>query len=311
MTTEAAQIKESTGGAAAGLGLDTSGTALVMEGGGMRGVFTDGVLDYLLDAGVSFPYCVAVSAAACNGLSYLSGQRGRARTTNIDLLEKFHYIGVKYLWTQRSIFDRKLLYERIPSEILPFDYDACFANPMIFEMVTTDCRSGKACYLTEKGDPARLLEIAKASSALPYVCPIVTIDGRPMLDGGLADSIPVKRALAQGYGKCIVVLTRNCGFRYRGRDLKVPRYIYREYPRLRLLLSRRHALYNAQLEAVERLEAAGRVTVIRPQRPLEVGRLGSDTEKLERLYEEGYECARDVLTRLAGVQGQAAAPQGL
>lgn len=302
MTTEAAQGNKTAKSAAAGLGLDTSGTALVLEGGGMRGVFTDGVLDYLLDAGVTFPYCAAVSAAACNGLSYLSGQRGRARATNIDLLEKFHYIGLKYLWTQRSIFDRKLLYERIPAEILPFDYDACFANPMVFEMVTTDCRSGKACYLTEKKDPVRLLEIAKASSALPYVCPIVHVDGRPMLDGGLADSIPVERALGKGYAKCIVVLTRNRGFRYRSRDLKVPRYIYGEFPRLRLLLSRRHALYNEQLDTVERLEAAGRAIVIRPQRPLEVGRLGSDPEKLERLYEEGYACAREVLERLAAQQ---------
>ncbi len=274
---------------------DTDKTALVLEGGGMRGVFTDGVLDYLLDAGVSFPYCVAVSAAACNGLSYMSGQRGRARATNIDLLAKFHYIGVKYLWTQRSIFDRKLLYERVPAEILPFDYAACFANPTVFEMVTTDCLTGKACYLTEKSDPARLIEIAKASSALPYVCPVVHVDGRPMLDGGIADSVPVGRALSLGYRRIVVVLTRNKGFRHEGRDIKLPRFVYREYPRLRSLLSRRHALYNEQLRRVERLEADGRVTVIRPRRPMEVGRLDSDTQKLERLYEEGYACAREVL----------------
>lgn len=274
---------------------DTDKTALVLEGGGMRGVFTDGVLDYLLDAGVSFPYCVAVSAAACNGLSYMSGQRGRARATNIDLLAKFHYIGVKYLWTQRSIFDRKLLYERVPAEILPFDYAAFFANPTVFEMVTTDCLTGKACYLTEKSDPARLIEIAKASSALPYVCPVVHVDGRPMLDGGIADSVPVGRALSLGYRRIVVVLTRNKGFRHEGRDIKLPRFVYREYPRLRSLLSRRRALYNEQLRRVERLEAEGRVTVIRPRRPMEVGRLDSDTQKLERLYEEGYACAREAL----------------
>lgn len=275
--------------------LNTEGMALVLEGGGMRGVFTVGVLDYLLDAGVTFPYCVAVSAAAGNGLSYVSGQRGRAKTANIDLLAKYHYIGVKYLWRQHCILDRKLLYERIPSEILPFDYAACFANPMVFEMVATDCLTGRARYLTERKDPVRLIEIAKASSALPYVCPIVRVDGRPMLDGGIADSIPVLRALSLGYARCLVVLTRNKGFRYTGRDLKVPKYIYGEYPRLRALLSCRHALYNEQLALVERLESEGRAVVIRPLRPLEVGRLGSDPDKLSRLYEEGYACARSVL----------------
>lgn len=274
-------------------------TGLVLEGGGMRGVFTSGVLDFFLDNQISFPYCVSVSAGACNGLSYKSQQRGRAKQTNVDLLEKYRYIGMKYLWTQHSILDRKLIYDTIPNEILPFDYDACFANPMEFEMVTTNCLTGKACYLSESHDEDRLVNIAKASSSLPYVCPIVWIDHQPMLDGGIADSIPVERAIERGHTFNVVVLTRNRGYRETSRDLKIPKYIYRRFPRLRLLLSKRHAIYNAQLELVDRLEAEGRILAIRPERPLEVGRLENNTEKLTALYNEGYECARKALERFA------------
>lgn len=273
-------------------------TGLVLEGGGMRGVFTDGVLDYFLDAHIDFSYAVAVSAGACNGLSYKSRQRGRAKVTNIDLLERYRYIGMKYLWSQHSILDRKTLYDTIPNEVLPFDYDTCFANPMTFEMVTTNCRTGKACYLTEDHDAQRLLDVAKASSSLPYVCPIVWIDGEPMLDGGIVDSIPVMRALETGHKRPVVVLTRNRGYRENGRDIKIPKYIYRKYPRLRVLLSKRHAIYNEQLDMVERMEDEGSIIAIRPVRPMEVGRLESNVEKLTALYNEGYECAKRVFEAL-------------
>lgn len=267
-------------------------TGLVLEGGGMRGVFTDGVLDFFLDHHIAFPYCVAVSAGACNGLSYKSHQRGRAKTVNIEMLEKYRYIGLKYLWTQHSIFDRKLMYDTLPNEIVPFDYDACFADPMEFEMVTTNCLTGKPCYLSEPHDPDRLINIVKASSSLPYVCPIVWVDRQPMLDGGIIDSIPINRAIERGHAFNVVVLTRNRGYRETSRDIKNPKYIYRRFPRLRLLLSKRHAIYNEQLELIERLEDERKVLVIRPQRPMEVGRLESDVKKLTDLYEEGYECAR-------------------
>ncbi len=267
-------------------------TGLVLEGGGMRGVFTDGVLDYFLDRNITFPYAVSVSAGACNGLSFMSGQRGRAKVTNIDMLEKYRYIGMKYLWTQHSIFDRDLLYDKIPNDIIPFDYEACFANPMEFEMVTTNCLTGQANYLTERSNPDRLLTIARATSSLPYVCPIVWLDHQPMLDGGIVDSIPVERAMERGHSFNVVVLTRNKGYRETARDIKIPRYIYRRFPRLRVLLSKRHAIYNAQLDLVDQLEAEGRILAIRPERPLEVGRLESDAKKLTALYEEGYACAK-------------------
>lgn len=274
-------------------------TGLVLEGGGMRGVFTSGVLDCFMDKQIRFPYCVGVSAGACNGLSYKSLQRGRAKVSNIDLLEKYQYIGVKYLWTQHSILDQDFLYDKIPREVLPYDYATCFSNPMTFEMVTTNCRTGQPCYLTEDADPQRLIDIAKASSSLPFVCPIVTVDGEPMLDGGIIDSIPVERAIATGHPFNVVVLTRHRGFRKRERDIKMPRFVYRNYPRLRMVLSHRNEYYNRQLELVERLEDEGRILAIRPQSPVEVGRLEKDVKKLTALYEEGYRCAAAALEKMA------------
>lgn len=265
-----------------------SNIGLVLEGGGMRGVFTSGVLDAFMKHSLYFPYVVAVSAGACNGLSYMSRQPRRARYSNIDMLQKYGYISLKNLLTQGSIFDPNILYDRFPNEIVPFDYDAYRNNPATFEMVTTNCLTGRAEYLSEKRDAARMTAIAKASSSLPYVAQITEVDGVPMLDGGITDSIPVVRAIDMGYSPNVVVLTRNRGFRSAEPDFKVPRLFYKEYPRLRVALSHHVEAYNQQLELIERMEDWGEVIVIRPQRPMEVDRLCRDTDKLERLYEEGF-----------------------
>ena len=265
-----------------------SNIGLVLEGGGMRGVFTSGVLDAFMKHSLYFPYVVAVSAGACNGLSYMSRQPRRARYSNIDMLQKYGYISLKSLLTQGSIFDPNILYDRFPNEIVPFDYDAYRNNPATFEMVTTNCLTGRAEYLSEKRDAARMTAIAKASSSLPYVAQITEVDGVPMLDGGITDSIPVVRAIDMGYSPNVVVLTRNRGFRSAEPDFKVPRLFYKEYPRLRVALSHHVEAYNQQLELIERMEDWGEVIVIRPQRPMEVDRLCRDTDKLERLYEEGF-----------------------
>ncbi|MBQ7634067.1 MAG: patatin family protein [Bacteroidaceae bacterium] len=273
----------------------TTQSGLVLEGGGMRGVFTAGVLDAFMEMGLEFPYCVAVSAGACNGLSYMSRQPGRAKKSNIDILKKHGFIGVKYLWSQHSVFDLKTMYDKLPNRLLPFDYDACFNNPMRFEMVCTDCASGRPVYLSETSDRRRLLDICRASSALPYVCPIVMVDGRPLLDGGIADSIPVVRAMSEGYRHNVVVLTRHRGYRKTERDIRIPRFVYGRYPRLRVLLSRRVFAYNEQLALVERLEDEGKITVIRPEKPVRVGRLETDTSLLTALYDEGYRIALQTL----------------
>ena len=263
-------------------------TGLVLEGGGMRGVFTSGVLDAFMKHNLTFPYVVAVSAGACNGMSYVSHQPRRARISNIDYLERYKYIGIRHLVTQGCIFDRDLLYDKFPNQYLPFDFDTFFNSEMEFEMVTTNCRTGLPMYLSERHDRQRALDIVRASSSLPYVSKIVEVDGEPMLDGGIVDSIPVERAIAKGFPRNVLVLTRNKGYRSTGRDHKTPRFVYRNYPRLRVALSHRIEAYNAQLDMIDRMEAEGRVLCIRPERPMEVGRIEKDTAKLERLYEEGF-----------------------
>lgn len=271
-----------------------SRSGLVLEGGGMRGVFTCGVLDNLMDRGIDFPYAIGVSAGACNGLSYVSHQRGRARFSNIDLLEKYRYIGFRHLLTKRNIMDFDLLFHKFPTEIVPYDYEAYEANAIRFEMVTTDCTTGKACYLHEPHSPERIIDIVKASSSLPFVTPISYVDGRPMLDGGIADSIPVRRAMECGYDNLCLILTRNSGYRKSGGKSWVPPLVYRRYPALREAIASRNNRYNDDIELVERLESEGRMLVIRPEKPISVGRMERDISKLVDLYDEGYAIASKI-----------------
>ena len=270
-------------------------TALVLEGGGLRGVFTCGVLDCFMDHGIRFPFTIGVSAGACNGLSYMSGQRGRARSSNIDLMDKHHYVGFRYLLTQGCIMDYKLLFEDFPEKIIPYDYDAYFSNPDRFVMVTTNCLTGKAEYFEEKSSSERVMSIVRASSSLPYVTKITYVDGVPMLDGGIVDSIPVRYALDQGYDRLVVVLTRNKGYRKKESKMRVAKAFYRKYPALQKALQERNAVYNRTMEMVERMEAEGKAVVIRPSNPVVVGRMEKDTSKLIALYEEGYAIATKLL----------------
>ncbi|MEE3386089.1 MAG: patatin family protein [Prevotella sp.] len=275
-------------------------TGLVLEGGGMRGVFTTGVLDAFMKHDLYFRYVVAVSAGACNGVSYMSHQIRRARIANINMLGQYDYIGLKNLITQRSIFDRKLLYDEFPNKLVPFDWETYSKSGAEFEVVTTNCHTGRSEYLSEYKNPQRLNDIIMASSALPFVSSVVEVDGTPMLDGGIIDSIPIQRAVDTGHDFNIVISTRNMGYRSKGHDMKLPSLIYDEYPRLRVALSHRIEAYNEQLEMMERMERWGEIVVIRPDRPLEVGRVTRDTDKLERLYEEGFRLGEDFLLNVEG-----------
>lgn len=267
---------------------------LVLEGGGMRGVFTCGVLDYFMDNDIYFPYAIGVSAGACNGLSFMSRQRGRAKYSNIDLLAKYKYIGIKHFIKKRNIMDFDLLFDQFPNHIIPYDYNTYFSSPHRFEMVTTNCLTGEPNYFEEKSSIERVIDIVKASSSLPIMCPIAYVDDIPMLDGGICNSIPIERAINEGYKKNIIILTRNKGYRKEKKDIKVPSFIYKKYPAVRKALSNRNASYNAQLELVDRLEEEGSAMVIRPLKPMNVDRIEKDTEKLIALYQEGYECAKAI-----------------
>ncbi len=270
-------------------------SSLILEGGGLRGVFTCGVLDNFMERGIKFPFTIGVSAGACNGLSYMSGQKKRAKYSNIDLLEKYNYVGLKYLFTQRNIMDFKLLFEKFPTEIIPYDYTAYEKSEGRYVMVTTNCLTGEANYFEEKCSQKRIMDIVRSSSSLPFVCPMAQVDGIPMLDGGIADSIPVKYAMEQGYTNSLVVLTRNKGYRKKpsGKSLAA-KVFYGKYPLLQKAIENRNEKYNLTLDMIESLEDKQMITILRPERPLEVDRMEKDIKKLNALYDEGYELASQI-----------------
>ncbi|MGL5786501.1 MAG: patatin-like phospholipase family protein [Bacteroidales bacterium] len=267
-------------------------TGLVLEGGGMRGTFTAGVLDMFLENNISFPYVIGVSAGACNALSYISGQKGRTRTINIDMLKKYRYIGFKQYLKHGSWIDLNLLFNIFPYKEVPYDFDAAFSNPAIFEMVTTNCITGKAEYLSESTDKDRLIAICKASSSLPFISKPVLVDQTPMLDGGLSNSIPLDRAISQGYTSNVVVLTREKGYRKEVKNIHFPGFIYKDYPAIKRCLNERAEQYNRTLDLIERLEDEKKIIVIRPFTDLKIGRTEKDENKLKALYNHGLEAAR-------------------
>lgn len=269
-------------------------TALVLEGGGFRGVFTCGVLDNFMQRNLTFPFTVGVSAGACNGLSYMSKQEGRAKRSNIDLMEEYDYVGLKYLLQQRCIMDFKLLFEKFPQQICPYDYETYFANSDRFVMVTTNCLTGEANYFEEKKNPERVIDIVRASSSLPFVAPIAYVDGIPMLDGGIADSLPIEYAQKQGYKKQVVVLTRNKGYRKKETNPILLKPFYRKYPNLQQAIINRNKIYNKTMEKIERLEDEGKILVIRPINPIKVGRIEKNITRLIELYDEGFRIANEI-----------------
>lgn len=287
-------------------------TGLVLEGGGMRGIFTIGVLDAFLEAGVRFPYVVAVSAGACNACSYVTEQKGRAKYSNVGMVEKYghNYLGVRMLLKTGNIFNVPLLYDDLPNKIWPFEYDKFFNTEIVCESVVTNLRTGKAEYFSNhesefysediKVSHKYAMDIILASSSLPYVSHKVYLRDVPMLDGGIVDSIPVERAKSQGYEKNVVVLTRNKGYRkvlkhgliLDGLSSALRYSMYPGYPAFREALSHRGEVYNKQLEMVEKLEEEGKILVIRPENPMQVDRIERNTDKLNALYDEGLSIGR-------------------
>lgn len=274
-------------------------SGLVLEGGAMRGIFTCGVLDWMMDNNIHFPYVIGVSAGACNGASYVSNQRGRARYSNIDLLQKYKYAGFRHYLKKGNIMDFDLLFDDFPFRILPFDFEKYTHSGKRFEVVVSNCLTGKANYYEEYEDDKQLVVNLRASSSMPVFSPIVDNNGIPMLDGGVCDSIPLLRAMKRGYATNVVVLTRNKGYRKKNTGLKVPHFLFKKYPLMRDAINNRNALYNDQLELVDRLEVEKKIIVIRPIEEITIQRIEKDISKLEHFYNHGYECAKQKLSSLA------------
>lgn len=264
---------------------------MVLEGGATRGVFTSGALDYLMEKDVYFSHVIGVSAGACNGVDYVSKQIGRTRDCMIHKEKEYsYYYGFTKFVREKSILDMDMVFDKYPKEIFPFDFDTYFASETECEIVTTNCVTGKAEYMTERNDRERLMKLCRASSSMPLVSPIVNIDGTPYLDGGLADSIPVKRAAGYENEKMVVILTRNLGYRKKPVTkglVKMYRRAYKSYPDLIRTIALRNERYNRQVAMVERLEKEGKIYVLRPLIPT-VSRLEKDYNMLMNFYEHGY-----------------------
>ena len=264
---------------------------LVLEGGGNRGIFTAGVLDYLMERELYLPYVIGVSCGACNGIDYVSRQPGRTRKciTACDG-EEGSSMGFSSLLKTGYYMDMDKIFRDYPMELVPFDFETYFHSPIEMELVVTNCMTGKAEYKDERQDRERLLSIVRASSSLPFVSPMVDLDGIPYLDGGLADAVPIRRVFQKGMKKAVLVLTRPLGYRKeQGRmTTRLAVMKYRAYPELVKLLYHRHKIYNKTMELIERLEQEGRIFVIRPEEAV-IGRTEQNLEKLQDFYRQGWQ----------------------
>ena len=258
----------------------------------MRTTYTGGVLDAFMDAGVDLGYTIGVSAGANAGSHYVAGQRERSHRTFVDLVADPRYAGWRNVARERSWFGMEFIFRTLPDELAPFDYDGFKASQRTLVTAVTDCATGSTRYYAQHDrDPRWYVQtLLRASCSLPVLSPPVAVEGRPCMDGGVSDSIPILRSMQDGNPRNVVVLTRNAGYRKpppRGRALG--RVLLARYPAVHAAMLRRPAVYNASLDLVERMERAGSAFVLRPARPLEVGRMERDLGRLEALYRQGYE----------------------
>lgn len=264
---------------------------IVLEGGATRGVFTSGVLDYLMEQELYLSHVIGVSAGSCNAVDYVSRQPGRTKDCMIPTDKNGNYIyGIHKFIKEKSLMNMDLIFDKYPNEVYPFDFDTYFQSEMKCEVVVTNCLTGKAEYLDDREDRQRLMKICRASCSMPLVTPIVNVDGIPYLDGGLADSVPIDRAMEMGNEKVVVILTRNKGYRKKtvSRNMeRVYRRAYRSYPKLVQTILTRSFHYNKTMNHIDWLEQEGKIFVLRPKvKP--VGRMERDSDTLKKFYDHGY-----------------------
>lgn len=263
-------------------------TGLIMEGGAMRGMFTAGVMDVMMEAGIEFDGAIGVSAGACFGCNYKSKQIGRVIRYNTRFCADKRYSGFHLLLKEGNVFSTDFCYNVVPTQYDVFDFDTYEANPMEFYVVATDVESGKAVYHKYEGYEDHGFDWIRASASMPLVSQIVEIDGRKLLDGGIADSIPVAYFESIGYDRNVAILTQPEGYVKKKNPLMpLMKLKYREYPRLLEAMEKRDIYYNVSLRYVEQQEAAGKLLVIRPECKLDVSKVEKDPEKLKEVYVQG------------------------
>lgn len=279
---------------------------LVLEGGGMKGIYTAGVLDFFLEKKILFSSVYGVSAGACHMCSYLSGQKGRARDISIDYLNSKRYCSAESLLTTGDLFNVRMCYHTIPDYLYPFDNEAYMRYPGKAYSVVTNIRSGKAEYLRVR-DMSKDIDMIRASASLPLVSRNVKIGKQYYLDGGIADSIPLKRSILDGNRKNVVVLTKEEGYVRKPApvaQLALIKARYLKYPEIYRHMAKRHLEYRDQMDFLEREQKNGQAYVIRPKYSSNVGRIEKDKDKMLALYEQGYKEAADHYDKLLEYLGK-------
>ncbi|WP_096200631.1 patatin-like phospholipase family protein [Bacillus sp. FJAT-45350] len=266
---------------------------LVLEGGGMRGLYTAGVLEYFLEQELFFPYVVGVSAGACMAATYLSRQKGRNKKVNTGLVHDPRYLSYRNLFTKRQLFGMDFLFDEIPNKVVPFDFDTFLNGKERFSVGTTDCYTGEATYFEKNEHGDNMLQIIRASSSLPFIAPPVHYDGKVLLDGGLIDPIPIRKSQMEGFNKNVVIMTKAEDFQRKPTKLaSLANFFYRSYPTISGLLQTRHEVYNETLSFLKKEEEQGSTFIIQPSIELPVSPIERNQKKLIDLYELGYEDAK-------------------
>lgn len=273
---------------------------LVLEGGGMKGIYTGGVLDFFMDKGIWFSDCYGVSAGACHLCNYMSGQRGRSYRISVNYLDMKQYCGGWSLLRTGDLFGVDMNYSLIPNYLDPYDYDAAAKYEGRGFAVATDIRTGKPAYLPMKDLRKDIISV-RASSSLPLVSRNVEIDGGLYLDGGISDPIPVRQSIRDGNRKNVIIMTKEEGFVREPvgeAQLALIKARYLRYPKVHELMRERHLSYNTTVQFIEEKQREGRLFVIRPKQKSEVHRIEKDREKMTALYEEGYRDAQECYAEL-------------
>ena len=261
-------------------------TGLVLEGGGVRGIYTAGVLDVFMDHGLTFDGLIGVSAGAIHGCSYLSGQKGRSLRYYRKYLKDPRFMSWRSFLKTGNMVGVDFCYHELPDKLDIYDHDAFLKNTTPFYAVVTNVESGEAEYLRIT-DMRRQIDTLRASASLPLVSQIVEIDGKGYLDGGCTDAIPVEKFREMGYERNVVILTRPRDHVDPPVDMRLPRLLYRNFPAFLQALSRRHIRYNRTMARIRQLERTGEIFVIRPRAPLALGRVERDPEKMQLAYNQG------------------------
>ncbi len=266
---------------------------LVLEGGGMRGAYTAGVLDVFKDKRINFPYIIAVSAGANNGADFVAGQSERNKKVLVEYVTDKRYMGLRNLIKTGNFFGMDFLFKELPDKIEPFDYDSFIESRVTFKVGVTDCETGDTVYLEHKDfDPHLFMTKAlRASSSLPIVANPVNINDRYYLDGGITDPIPLNKSIQDGNYYNILVLTRHRDYRKSSSVGKkiAAKVLLHKYPRIIEAMQERHRVYNDTLVQIEKMEQQKRVFVFRPQEELGIDRFEKDQAILNSVYEQGYE----------------------